>query len=219
MLDDNEVHEALGTGDDITMTEEERAVVAKILPMITAKALAAAEAKKAKELAKFSEELVAQNKKALDEKIEELRKTLVPPTPEELTTLLNQEYVEFTFKAKNREFTIRELPLATETRVLKLIQTNLKSFLTEVGRLDWEAEGTSVIDRLGRLLELAPGILDVVCECVAICLSPDTLGNSVDAEWVKQTMGSQRLLGVIRAQMEAGRYRDFLSHVTPFIQN
>lgn len=207
-------------GDDLALTDEQRTTLAQVLPQIVAKVRVEAEAKKAKELQKLVTALQEENTKALESKVEEIRKVLTPPTPEELTTMLNQEYAEFAIKLRDksgiREFVIRELPLAVEQKVLRVIQQTLRTRLTEIGQLDWQAGSSSMVDRLEKLLQVAPGLLDTVCECCAVCLDPFNEQPDIDKEWVQKNVGSQRLLGIIRAQLEAGRYRDFLSHVSRF---
>ncbi len=213
----NEIEEVLGAAPDelAGLTEEEAKVAAKLLPIIAAKANAMAEINKARELDKVVTELRDQNKKILEEKIEEYRKQLTPPTPEELTTLLNQEYVEFPVKLRNgngtvKTFTIRELPLEAETKLMKAIQKTLGERLVEIGRLDWSA-GMSMVERIDKIMTMVPGAVDTLADCCAVCLDPYGEDEHITGEWVRKHVGAQKFAAIIHAQIEASRYRDFLS--------
>ena len=73
-----EVESALGTeSDELNLSPEERAIVAKVLPRLTAKIAAQAEANKSRELEKLWTQQIEENKKALTEKIEEIRKLFI----------------------------------------------------------------------------------------------------------------------------------------------
>jgi hypothetical protein len=210
-----EVTQALGSEEELTQlfsTEEERKIAVRLLPLIAAKANALAEARKTAELSRIVEQIKVENTKTLESKIEEFRKALTPPTPEELNTLLNQEYLEFPMKVgangTMREFVIRELPLATEIKVVKVIQKTLGARLQEIARIDW-VTGMSNLERIEKLVTMVPGAMETIADCVALCLDPS--GKEITGEWVQSNIGLQRLTGILHAQMAVSRYRDFLS--------
>lgn len=196
------------------LTPEEAAVAAKILPAIANKANARAEANKAVELQKIIEQLTASNKKLMETKIEEYRKILTPPTPEELGMLLNQEYVEFPVKLRSkggtREFVIRELPLEAEMRLTKMLQKNVGPRIQELSRMKW-TDGHNMIQKIEEVIAVVPGMLETVSECVAICLDPFGEDEEISGTWVRRNIGSTKLVEIVHAQLQASRYRDFLS--------
>src|SRR6185369_16219744 len=69
------------------------------------------------------------NKKTIEEALAQWRKEQTPPTQEELSQLLNQEYAEFKvvlpWGSETKEFTISELPIAAEKKFYKLIKDKL----------------------------------------------------------------------------------------------
>lgn len=213
----DEVDDILGTEPDelSNLTEEEAKVAAKILPLIAAKANAKAELNKQQELAKEIAVIRDETKKILEEKIEEYRKMLTPPTPEELGALLNQEYAEFPVSLKNgsgktRQFIIRELPLEAETKLMKAIQRTLGERLVEIGRIDWSA-GMTTVERIEKVMTMVPGAVDTLADCCAVCLDPFGEQPDITGAWVLKNVGSQKLAAIIHAQIEASKYRDFLS--------
>jgi hypothetical protein len=215
-----EVESALGTEqDELNLTPEERVIIAKVLPRLTAKITAQAEANKHKELEKLWTKQIEENRKALTEKIEEIRKAMTPPSPEELQALLNQEYVEYTLclKAGNvpKDFVIRELSIEVETRILKIVQKTLGERLTEIGQIDW-ASGMTMLERLERIMSMVPGALETVSDCCAICLDPYGEDEHITGSWVRKNIGAQRLLAILHAQVSVSRYRDFFSLASRF---
>lgn len=213
----DEVQDILGTEPDelSNLTEEEAKVAAKLLPLLAAKANARAEVIKRQELDTEIAAIRDETKKILEEKIEEYRKMLTPPTPDELGVLLNQEYAEFPVKLKGddgkvRQFTIRELPLEAETKLMKAVQRTLGERLVEIGRLDWSA-GMSTVERIEKIMTMVPGAVDTLADCCAVCLDPFGEQADITGAWVLKHIGSQKLAAIIHAQIEASKYRDFLS--------
>jgi hypothetical protein len=218
LVDDSSLH--------LFQTEEERAIAAKVIPVIQAAAEARAqkkaEATKAIELKAFMDELVAENRRVLDAKIEEYRKALTPPSAEEIQVMLDQEYVEYTLNLRvggaTRSFTIMELPMAAETRIVKAVRRTLAERLKEISSIDWQQGGT-MLDRILKTAEIVPGVMETLSDCVAICLDPTRQSpDEITGEWVRDNLGSYRIAAVIQAQMEVGRYRDFfylLSRLAP----
>ena len=215
----DEVAEALGTDEsELGLSPEEAKIVARVLPLIAEKANRAAESKKAQELTQAVQMLTEQNKAAMAAAVEKIKKDLTPPSPQDIEALLSQEYLEFPLKIKGgkdneypeRLYVIRELPLEAETRIIKAVQTTLAERLTEISRVDWSA-GMTVLDRINRVIEMVPGALETLSDCVAVCLDPYKENPEVTGEWVRKSLSSNRIVAIIHAQIQAGRYRDFLS--------
>lgn len=212
VLDEQQVMDALTTEDDSLagLTEEEAKVASKILPALAAKANSLAEAKKAKEVAEFIDKLVVEQKEKLKTAIEEIRKSMVPPSPEELQTLLDQDYLEFKLKlgSDKKEFVLCELPLAAETKIVKLLKKTLGEHLKELARIEWSG---SKLDRINQIVEAVPSAVETLAGLVAICLNPRGEFDFVTQEWVMLNIGSNRMVNILTAQIEVNRYRDFFS--------
>lgn len=214
-LDD--VKQALESEPDelSNLTEEERKVAAKILPIVAGKANATAEARKAKDLEKLQLELTAQNKKLITEYLEDLKKQNTPPTIDELEKLVNQEYIEFTVKIRERSgqggekiFTIRELPQAVELKLFKSVQRAIVPHLKQLSQLEFSGEGMA--DKLQVVIDAVPELIDTLAENAALCLDPYNAGG-ITKEWVQANLSSYRVMSIIEAQVTAGRFRDFFS--------
>lgn len=205
------------------LTPEEQVVAKKLIPIIAAKANARAEANKAKALETFQSELIASNKKWMEEQLEKWRKEMTPPSTEDINTLLNQEYAEFPLHikesngsgVKQRDFVIRELPLSVEIKVLKAIQKTLGARIKEFSAIEWNT-ASSTLDRIQRLVDMVPGALETLAECCALCLDPFQEAK-IDQEWVLRHVGLTTLTAILTAQEKASRYRDFLSLSSRFI--
>lgn len=207
------VADILATPELTFETEQEREIAAKLLPGLAAKANALAEANKMRELNSLVEGIRVENKKAIEEKLEEYRKSMTPPSTDELQVLLSQEFVEFKFKlihdGVQKDFVIRELPLQTETNIIKALRRTLAERVQEISSIEW-LPGMASIERVQKVMELVPGAIETVADCVALCLDPFQ-EKSIDGKWVMRNVGSSRMMAIIHAQIQASRYRDFLS--------
>jgi hypothetical protein len=212
---------------ELFQTDEERKIALRMLPVLQMKAIAAAkitaEADKAREMKDFVDKLIAENQEILKKKIDEIQKSMTPPTSEELQKLLSQEYVEFTLKlrcdGKEREFVLRELPMAAETRLLKMVQKTLASRIKEIGAIDWRGEvgSNTLVERIVKIMELVPGAIETMSACCAVCLDPLGEDPKITGDWVQNNLSLGRLASIIQAQLEVGRYRDFFSRVSKVI--
>ena len=209
----DEVAEALGTDEsELGLTAEEARIVARVLPIMADRANRAAEAKKMQELSVALEKLAEENKKAITEAVEKIKKDMTPPSPEDIEAILSQEYLEFKLQIRgsDKPYVIRELPLEAETRIIKAVQKTLAERLTEISRVDWSA-GMTVLDRINRVIEMVPGAMETLSDCVAVCLDPYGETPAIDGKWVRANLSSNRIVAIIHAQIQAGRSRDFVS--------
>lgn len=208
-----------------TLPEEEREMAGRIgaavLPLLAAQAAVQSEAKKAQELKQIVTQLTSDNKKILEAKIEEFRKALTPPSKEDIQTMLDQEYAEFTLELKNgsekKHFILRELPLAAEARLLKVINKTLAARLGDLARLDW-ANSMDAMSRITQIVAMMPETMDTLADCCACCLDPFGEEAWVTQDWVKKHIGLNRLVSILTAQVTVSRYRDFFSLCSRFIQ-
>jgi|SRR5581483_6576971 len=207
------------SGVDVTGlfdTDEERAVAARILMPLAARINVLSEARQAKRLDKLTQDLINDNKKLIETEIDKIRKAHTPPSDADLQKLLSQEYAEFTVEVRvaegSRTFTIRELPMSIETKIIQVIRRTLVERLQSISTIEWDP-GANMLERLQKVLDVVPGALSTLAECVALCLDP--FGeHSVSAAWVADNIGATRMLNILRAQLAAGRYRDFASGIS-----
>lgn len=193
---------------------KEREIAARLLPKLADSANRQAEANKAKELKRTVDELVAQNKDTITAHLEKLTKSATPPTQEELTRLVSQEYADVDIKLRaggiDKSFTIRELPMDIEKRVIKALQKTIKDRVQEFGRVDW-GEDKSLINQIIKIMDMVPGTIDTLAEIAAVCLDPYQEDSKINGDWVRANVSMTRLAGIIITQLEVNRYRDFLS--------
>jgi hypothetical protein len=201
----------------VLSTPEEKAIGAKLLPGLTAKIRAQAQADSAKELAAKVAELQANNTRMMEDEIKKLRESIKPPDPKQIETLLSQDYGEMTVaitgrkSAGTRTFTLRELPQASEKQMFDIIQKRVLPHLKELAAVEWAAAATQG-EKLQKVLTIIPDGLDMLAECCAICLDPFK-EEGITLEWVQANMGSSRILNVVEAQLEVSKIRDFGSAV------
>jgi hypothetical protein len=207
-------------------TEEERQLAAKVgaklLPVLVAKAQTAAEAKLADRLRQEVNALAEENSKLITAKLEEYRKQLTPPTPDDIQKVLSQEYVEFKVQVGNngsrKEFVIRELPLVAEQRLVKTLSKTLGERVQDFSRLNWQqAMDGDMLTRIMHIAQVVPGTMETLAECCAVCLDPFGDVPEITPQWVEKNIGLSRVLAILDAQMKAGRYRDFFSLVSRYI--
>lgn len=201
----------------------EAKVAAKLLPVLTERIAAAADARYAAQYRVQYDELQTENAKALAAALEELREAAKPLSDDDLHKLLEQEYGTFDVRLSGPSgavtVTIRELPIAAEKKLLTTIRKAIGPVLKVISTVEWESlAGASQLERLDKIIELVPGSLDVVCECVALCLNPDGEQKFCTGEWVKGNLGLNRILSILMAQVSASRYRDFFSLASRLFQ-
>ncbi len=71
--------------------------------------------------------------------------------------------------------------------------------------------GSSVADNLQKIIDLVPEVAIVLAQLCAVALDRD-------AEWVSNTLSIRRQYNIVQAQLQVGRYRDFISAASTSIQ-
>ena len=198
------------------LTPEERAIVAKILPGLTARIRGIAEADSARSLAERTKELIAQNTKMMEDEVKKLRDSIKPPDEKQLAELLAQEYGTMDVPVVSRKgvtktFTLRELPQSCEKKMFDIIKVKIVPHMKELAAAEWSASSTGA-ERLQKVLDIVPDGLDMLADVCAICLDPYK-EEGVDRDWVQANMGSSRIINVVDAQMTISKIRDFGSAV------
>ncbi len=168
------------------------------------------------EIQKISGEMQKENKKIVEEAIERFRKEMAPPSEQDIQKLLSQEYMEFSVDVKTREgttrtFTIREVPIDVEKKILKKVKTILVPFASDLSALSMNMLEGDAAKKIVQLMNTFEPMLDVSISVCTICLNPFGEDEEVDEDWVRKNLGATRIVKVISAQMEANKMRDFFS--------
>ena len=163
----------------------------------------------------ISKRMTEENTKVLEAAIERFRKEMAPPSEKDVQKLLEQEYVEYQIDVKasggTKHFTIRELPIAVEKKIYKKIKTILVPFASELGAISMNILEGDAAKKVLQLMNTFEPLLDVmICVCT-ICLNPYEEDKEVDEEWVRNNLGSTRIVKIVSAQLEANKMRDFFS--------
>lgn len=166
------------------------------------------------EFDKQTKALREENEKTIRLALEEFRKEQEPPTPEQISQLLSEEYLEFKIKLPGREedFTIRELSISVEKKFYKLVKDKLLPKITDLNLIT--VEGEDLIARATALFNVIDPTMDLLADAAAICLNPTGKEDGIKADWVKDNVSSYRVWNILVAQMEANRLRDFFSGVS-----
>lgn len=202
-------------------TPKELAIAKRLLPglvdKISRESRKAADASAAKQLEKQLTAIQAENEENIKTMIEEWKKKNTPPTPEELSTLLNQEYLEFPVKlyleGKTKDFVIRELPQSAEKRFVHILQKKVLPNLKDIVGIDFKTE--TVMERIVTIVDVLPNGLDLLAELAALALYPR--GDAKPIEWLQENISTQRMFNIVEAQFRANRLRDFTSAVSRVI--
>lgn len=202
-------------------TPEELVIAKRLLPALVDKvgreSRKAADASAAKELATHLTRIETENDKNVKAAIEEFKKKNTPPSQEELSVLLSQEYLEFPVKlfmeGKTKDFVIRELPQAAEKKFIHILQKKVLPNLRNVIGLDFSTD--TVMERMTKIIDVLPNGLDLLAELVGLALYPR--GESQSIEWLQDNISTQRMFNIVEAQFRANRLRDFTSAVSRVI--
>src|SRR5882724_137144 len=138
------------------MSTTEMPITDKIRAEVEAEIKAIYEAKWVKEVADIRQKLTDQNEIAIQKAIEELRAELKPPSKEDISQLLSQEYLEFKVdipwsdppegsdanlvgsEAHTRTFVIRELGQSKEKAFYKKLKEQIIPRAADIGSLTFE---------------------------------------------------------------------------------
>jgi len=186
------------------------------------------EAKFVKDIEDFKERLRIENDQALKVVIDEFKESQKPPSLEEVSKLLSQEYLEFVVEVPwvyesgspngssetTRKFTIRELPQSVEKKFYRKFKGELIPRASDLAALTFEIAGGDAGKKLISLLEtLDPGF-DLMADAVVMILNPRGAEKEVTREWVQENLSSYRIWNIIYAQTQINRLRDFFSQLS-----
>lgn len=166
-----------------------------------------------KQLAEEVTKINAENKKMMEEAIEEWQGKQKPPTNEELEKLLSQEYITFPVKVRakgiEKEFTISELPQSIERKFFKKFKERLTPKINELAELTVKIAEGEVERKITSILEMFEPALDILSDATLLVLNPFGKDEEVTLEWVQENIPSFRQWNIVLAQERVNRLRDF----------
>lgn len=165
----------------------------------------------AEETVRMNEENRAMFQAAVDEWREEQK----PPTREDISLLLSQEYEELTVKLSVtggvREFMIRELPQSVERKFFRKAKERLIPKINELAEITVKLTEGDTEKKMASVLEMFEPTLDILAEAVAIILNPFDTDKDVTPQWVQDNVSSFRQWNIVLAQEKVNKLRDFFS--------
>lgn len=169
----------------------------------------------------ISDKMTEENKKLVQDAIEKFRKDMLPPGPEDIKKLLEQEYAEFTIEIPigrgnsrtKKTFTICELPQAVEKKMFKKVKEIVVPLSTEFAQITVNLLEGEAGKKIVQLMNTFEPVLDLMAGIAAISLNPYGEEEEVTEEWVAGNISSTRIAKIVTAQMECNKVRDFLSLV------
>lgn len=205
----------------VTLTPEQtafrKAVIDEVVTSVFQQVQATLDADYAKKLTEAYETLDLQYGKKLQEEMEKFRRSLTPPTRDEISKLLNQVYETFEVKipvsGNERLFTIVEVPQEIELMFSNKLEAAIVPRVKELESVRMILSEGDPESRIHHVLALLTKSLQSMAEITAIVLNPFGKEEGIDAEWVKKNMSSSRQLNVIQAQVHCNRLRDFFSQL------
>ena len=168
------------------------------------------------DLEKRNDEVIKEGLKKYYDKWQEEQK---PPTHEDIQSLLNQEYVEFTLKVSTRDgndkmFTIKELPQDAEMRFFKLFKDKLIENVSSLGAFTQETIDRPFEETAKAFLLLFDQSFPILASAVVIVLNPFGEDKDIDLKWVQSNIGSDRQWRIAEAQVSVNRLKDFFLRVS-----
>lgn len=200
-------------------------VLAEAVQKHLARVSAAYNAQASKEMAELRAEWQARAQQAIEAKLQEIAKAAGPTNPEEMQTLVSQEYLRFPVKVeypdedgefKELSFVIREVPQAVEKRMVKALTVELIPLMGKLQGIRFTPNSTNA-DKLQQAIRAVPEILSILAELTVICLNPLGKREGIDKAWVENNVSSSRMANILEAQFMANRIRDFFSGVSRLI--
>lgn len=166
-------------------------------------------------------QLIEDNRKEIQKVLEDWKKEQQPPTPEEISTLLNQEYFTFDVKVKSKEgdrtFQIVELPQSVEKKVYRKLKEKLLPKIQDFQGLAEQLSKDPKEDigrKITKLIEMVEPTIDILADTVAIILDPYESDPTITPFWVQENIASFRQWNILVAQDHANRIRDFFSRAS-----
>lgn len=164
--------------------------------------------------------LQEENKKAMEHAIAEFKKEQTPLTQIDIQQMLDAEYIRFPIKvvwktkpeSKPEEIVIGELSAFTERKLIRLLKEKLTPTLNQFAPALISIIQGENTDKIAAVMELVDPAADILQELVAIILTAHS-GHEISKDLVENSMGFNRQLGILTAQLEANKMRDFFSRV------
>jgi len=200
------------------MSETATPVTDAIREEIRKDVIAELEGRAAKELADLKKQLEEQNQLAIDQAIAEFRAEQKPPSQEEISTLLSQDYLEFKvtipWEKETRIFTITELPQRMEKKFYAKFKEELIPRAGDVAALTYDLLSGDTGNKITALLNAFEPSFDLMAEACVMILNPRNKEEAITKEWVQDNLSSYRQWNIIYAQIQVNRLRDFFSQLS-----
>jgi len=173
------------------------------------------------EVAKTIDKLHKNNEQKIRDYLFELEKKEAerrkPLTNQEIQQLLDQDYATFTVKlwidGKPEEFILQELPKSCEEKFYTMTKEVLKEAVVKFSGESFKMAGDDWWDKIVGLMDVFEPALNLMVNCCVICLNPRGEKDYVTKEWVSANISSNRILNIIKAQVELNKLRDFFSEL------
>jgi len=213
------------------MSTTEMPITDKIRAEVEAEIKAIYEAKWVKEVADIRQKLTDQNEIAIQKAIEELRAELKPPSKEDISQLLSQEYLEFKVdipwsdppegsdanlvgsEAHTRTFVIRELGQSKEKAFYKKLKEQIIPRAADIGSLTFELLEGDTAKKIISAIETFEPAFDLMADACMMLLDPKGK-EKLTLNWIQDNLSSYRQWNIINAQLQVNRLRDFFSQVS-----
>lgn len=174
------------------------------------------------DIAKLKDEMRMKNDIAIKQAVKEWQDKQAaerkPLTQDQIQTLLNQEYVEFTIKVRKADsesetvdLVLRELPQSKEEEFYKLAKDFVKDNIAAVGGGTFKLQEGDLFEKVGAMMDMFDPAFTVMAKACALCLNPYGRHQWLTPDWVKNNLNSFRIMNIIKAQSEVNKLRDFFS--------
>lgn len=199
--------------DDVAMKEAVAAIPEEVAEFFKKMVRDELEKEFQAELDKVQADLTEANKVAIETALADYKKELKPPTDAELRKILSQEYLTFEVKVgrgdKEKTFTIQELPLSKEKKILKIIKDKVIPKVKDLNLLG--TENQPLEQQAQTLFEVIDPAMDLLIEATVIVLNPYDEDPEVTTQWIEDNLSSVRIWNILTTQLEVNRMRDFFS--------
>lgn len=159
-----------------------------------------------------------ENKVALEKVVAEYKKSMTPPSADEIGQMLNAEYLSFPFplriKGTVRKFELGELSSAKERRFLKLMKEKLGPFTKELESLTFRIAEGDIKDKITEFFTTIEPTTGLISSTVHLILTAYPEGEDLTLEDVEDGVSLSRQLAILQAQAQCNRLRDFFSSVS-----
>ena len=197
--------------------------VQHIRSRIEAEVKATYDAKFVRDIEAFKDKLRLENDAALQAVITEFKESQKPPSLEDISKLLSQDYLTFTVEVPwefdnstetTRKLVLRELPQSVEKKFYRKFKEELIPRASDLGALSFDMLGGDAGKKIISLLETLDPAFDLMADAVVMILNPRGKEKEITKDWIQDNLSSYRQWNIIYAQVQINRLRDFFSQLS-----